>query len=124
MKALKFEKIFLPNSYYIINFPLVKIVADTVYNELFPYGRGVLPDYPVRISLEEIECRNGDKVLNYTLQLIEENKYIERPKIETAVEPQQIDIEDENNGGNRKWIWIIAAVLLLLVIVKIIKNKK
>ena len=26
----------------------------------------------------------------------EENKYIERPKIETAVEPQQIDIEDEN----------------------------
>jgi hypothetical protein len=84
----------------------------------------VLPDYPVRISLEEIECRNGDKVLNYTLQLIEENKYIERPKIETAVEPQQIDIEDENNGGNRKWFWIIAAVLLLLVIVKIIKNKK
>ena len=34
------------------------------------------------------------------------------------------DIEDENNGGNRKWLWIIAAVLLLLVIVKIIKNKK
>lgn len=79
MKALKFEKLHLPNSSYIINIPLVKIVADTVYNELFLYGRGVLPDYPVRISLEEIESRNGDKVLNYTLQLIEENKYIERP---------------------------------------------
>ena len=121
MKALKFEKLFLPNSSYIINFPLVKIVADTVYNELFPYGRGVLPDYPVRISLEEIECRNGDKVLDYTLQLIEENKYIERPKIETVVE-QELDIKD--NDINRIWTWIIAAGLLLFGIMKLVRNKK
>ena len=96
MKALKLEKLFLPNSSYIINFPLVKIVADTVYNDLFPYGRGVMPDYPVRISLEEIECRNGDKVLNYALQLIEENKYIERTKIETVVE-QELDADNKDN---------------------------
>ena len=66
----------------------------------------MLPDYPVRISLEEIECRNGDKVLNYTLQLIEENQYIECPKIETVVE-QELDVKD--NDINRIWTWIIAA---------------
>lgn len=83
----------------------------------------MLPDYPVRISLEEIECRNGDKVLNYTLQLIEENKYIERPKIETVVE-QELDVEDKDNDIIRIWIWIIAAGLLLFGIVKLVRNKK
>lgn len=110
MKALKFEKLYLPNSSYIINIPLVKIVADTVYNELFPYGRGVLPDYPVRISLEEIECRNGDKVLNYTLQLIEENKYIERPVVESVIVK---DVDNVNDGREPKYLWLIVGVTIL-----------
>ena len=71
MNALQFADIRLPNSMIRINVPLVHIVFDTVVCERTPWGRGVLPDHPVPITIEELSFANGDAILNYTLQLIE-----------------------------------------------------
>ena len=74
MNALKFADIRLPNSMIRINMPLVQNVFDTVVNERTPYGRGVLPDYPVPITIDELSFKNGDAILNYTLKLIEDRE--------------------------------------------------
>jgi len=76
MKAMNFTQYQLPNSYITIQIPIIKVVFDTVVDELFPYGRGVMPDYPVNFTPEELSFSNGDAILNYTLQLIREGKYI------------------------------------------------
>lgn len=75
MNALKFVKIGLPNSTIVLTAPLVKIVFDDVVNERVPYGRGVMPDYYIPLSLDEMLSKNGDATLNYTLKLIEDGKY-------------------------------------------------
>lgn len=74
MTALKFADIRLPNSGFQLRVPLVKVIADTTTNERIPYGRGVLPDYPVDITFEEAYLR-PDSILDYTLKLIAEGKY-------------------------------------------------
>ncbi len=76
MKAMNFTQYQLPNSYITIQIPIIKVVFDTVVDERFPYGRGVMPDYPVNFTPEELSFSNGDAILNYTLQLIREGKYI------------------------------------------------
>ena len=76
MKAMNFTQYQLPNSYITIQIPIIKVVFDTVVDERFPYGRGVMPDYPVNFTPEELSFSNGDVILNYTLQLIREGKYI------------------------------------------------
>lgn len=113
MKALRFEKLLLPNSAYIVAFPLVKVVIDTVVNEKFPYGRGVLPDYPVAISLDELESSNGDKLLNYTLELIADNKYINPSDTETII----AQTADNEPSIFKTWrFWIIITVFVLIII--------
>lgn len=76
MTALKFADIRLPNSGFQFRIPLVRIVYDTTQNERIPYGRGVLPDYPVELTRREI-FEASDSILNYTLDLIAEGKYLE-----------------------------------------------
>lgn len=78
MNALKFASILLPHSTLTINIPLVYCCFDTVENKRAPYGRGVLPDYEVPITLNELSFKNGDAILNYTLQLIKEGKYLSK----------------------------------------------
>lgn len=75
MNALKFVKIRLPNSTIVLTAPLVKLVFDDTVNERVPYGRGVMPDYHIPITFDEITSQSGDIALNYTLKLIEEGKY-------------------------------------------------
>ena len=122
MKALRFEKLILPNSSYIVHFPLVKIVADTIYNERFPYGRGVMPDYPVKITLEEMESRDGDRLFNYTMQLIEDGKYLERPKVEAA--EQEIIEEDDNNDMIYIWVMMAIVLVFLNLIIKMMNKRQ
>lgn len=49
---------------------------DTKVNDRVPYGRGVLPDYEVPISIEEMAFIGGDAILNRTLKLIADGKYL------------------------------------------------
>lgn len=133
IKAEKFENLMLPNSYCMVSFPLVKIVFDTVYNELFQYGRGVIPDYPMGISLDELESNNGDKLLNYTLNLIADGKYLTRASSEIMLlqkdsmpsgnKTKQNMIETTHNYSN-KWFWMLIIAVVLSVVVITLKTNK
>lgn len=74
MNALKFAEICLPNSKITIRIPLVELCFDTVVNQRIPFGRGVIPDYEVPLTLDEMNHTYGDAILNYTLTLIEQGK--------------------------------------------------
>jgi hypothetical protein len=119
MKAIKFEDLMLPNSKYIIHFPLVKTVMDTVVSKRFPYGRGVLPDYEVKLTLDELSSPN-DSILEYTQQLIREGKYI------YYVEPEPETLGSiEETGKGFPWLWVAGGgvVVLLGIAVLVRKNR-
>ena len=119
MKAIKFEDLMLPNSKYIIHFPLVKTVMDTVVNNRFPYGRGVLPDYEVKLTLDELSSPN-DSILEYTQQLIREGKYIYY--VEPG--PEMLGVVEETEKGF-PWLWVVGGgvVVLLGIAVLVRKNR-
>lgn len=75
MTAEKFAETLLPHSRIKIKTPLMELGFDTAVTARTPAGRGVLPDYEVPLTLEELNCRNGDAILNHTLELIEKGKY-------------------------------------------------
>lgn len=75
MNALKFVDYILPNSTLVVTIPLVHCVFDTVVNARVPYGRGVLPDFPVELTIKEVQGAS-DSILNYTLRLIEQGRYL------------------------------------------------
>ena len=108
MKAENFTQYQLPNSEIAIQIPMIKVVFDTVVNHRFPYGRGVLPDYPVNFTPEELSFAHGDSILNYTQQLIREGKYI------YYVEPEEesIGTVDESKGGF-PWLWVVGGLALV-----------
>lgn len=117
----------LPNSKYIIHFPLVQTVMDTVVNVRFPYGRGVLPDFELKLTTEELKCKS-DSMLNYTLQLIDKGKYIEIPSKIQGRNTSNPSIEQQPKKGKTEWYWIVAIalafVIITVVIVKInVKNR-
>ncbi len=76
MTAIKFADILLPNSKMQVRIPLVKEVFDDVVTPRTPYGRGLLPDYEVPLTYEEIYTAAGDPVLEKALELIAEGKYL------------------------------------------------
>ncbi len=120
MKAIKFEDLMLPNSKYIIHFPLVKTVMDTVVNARFPYGRGVLPDYEVSLTLDELSSTN-DTILDYTLQLIENGDYV-TPIPENHETAQKVDTDKEKNIN--LWIWALVGLGVIGIISLIIKRSR
>lgn len=75
MNAEKFADLRLPNSGIVIRIPLVKLVFDTIKDPRIPWGRGVIPDYPLNFTLKELAWENGDSILNYTINLINQSKY-------------------------------------------------
>jgi C-terminal processing protease CtpA/Prc len=70
MTALKFARLFLPNSHIEYQLPLVKAVTATDISERFPYGRGLLPDYEVPLTREEVFSSTEDVILNKALEII------------------------------------------------------
>lgn len=76
MNALKFADIRLPHSWLRARVPLVRCVFDTTSNARIPYGRGVIPDHEIRLSLDEMASVRGDSILNYTLALIRRGEYL------------------------------------------------
>ena len=117
MKAIKFEDLMLPHSKYIVHFPLVKTVMDTIFNERFPFGRGVLPDYPVNFTPEELSFAHGDSILNYTLQLIRDDKYI------YYVEPEPETSSVEEDVRPFRWWWVAIGVVALAGIIALVRKK-
>ncbi|MGB4655709.1 MAG: S41 family peptidase [Bacteroidales bacterium] len=116
LKAVKFADLKLPNSNIDVRIPMVKTVFDTIVNDAFPWGRGVLPDYDVNISLKELSFENGDSVLNYTKKLISENKYI--------LEQKDKNSETFLNTDNYlKYTISIVALLLIVVLIVIFRKR-
>ena len=97
---------------------MIKDVFDTVVNERFPYGRGVLPDYPVNFTPEELSFAHGDSILNYALQLIREGKYI------YYVEPEPETSSVEEDARSFRWRWVAIGVAALIVITAPILKRK
>lgn len=71
-----YARIMLPNSRIVVQIPLVKYVLDDVVTERYPAGRGLLPDYEVPLTYEEIYTSCEDPVLEKALDLINERKIL------------------------------------------------
>ena len=96
---------------------MVKTVFDTVVNNTFPWGRGVLPNYEVKLTLEELAYENGDTILNYTKTLISENKYI--------IEQEETSSETVSETTNKtKQAIAVATLLLVVVLIVIFKTRR
>lgn len=74
MTALKSARFFLPNSHIEYQLPLVKLVTTNDISLRFPYGRGLLPDYEVPLTIDEIFSSPEDVILNRALEIIRESK--------------------------------------------------
>ena len=110
MKAQNFTQYPLPNSDITIQIPMIKVVFDTVVNERFPFGRGVLPDYPVNFTPEELSFAHGDSILNRTLQLIRDGKYI------YYVEPEPETPSVEEDARPFRWWWVAIGVVAVAIL--------
>lgn len=73
MTALKFAHLFLPHSHIEYQLPLIKAVTASDVSERFPYGRGLLPDYEVPLTREEIFSSTEDIILNRAREIIQQN---------------------------------------------------
>lgn len=76
MTATKFVNIALPHSKIRFILPLMQIASGEAVTPRFPKDRGLLPDYEVPITYEEMMISKEDIILNHTLKLIEEGKYL------------------------------------------------
>ena len=76
MRANKFLDLRLPNSRIDIRIPLVKCVFDEMVTERTPAGRGLLPDYFVPVSFNEVYCDTNDLILEKAIEIISHGKYI------------------------------------------------
>ncbi len=76
MTALKFVDILLPNSKIQVRIPLVKCVFDDTVTDRTPLGRGLMPDYEVPLTYEEVYTSADDIILGRALELIAEGQYL------------------------------------------------
>ena len=70
MTAYDYARIMLPNSKIMVQIPVVKCVLDETVNGRYPAGRGLLPDYEVPLTYEEVYTSPIDPVLSKALSLI------------------------------------------------------
>lgn len=75
LNAEKHATLKLKNTGLKIRFPLVKEVFHSLESSDIPWGRGIIPDYPIKLTLKELEGMN-DIILDSTLNLIKQAKYI------------------------------------------------
>lgn len=114
MTALKFAQIRLPNSYIMINIPLVKDVFDTAVTPRTPAGRGLMPDYPVPLSYEELYTAGNDIVLDEALRLISEGKYLG--------EDYFAFLDEEPR--NRTWMYVALCCIAVIIAAAAISRRK
>lgn len=94
MTAINNAEIRLPHSQIVAHIPMVECVFDTIVNERVPFGRGVLPDYEVPLSLAEIWSETSDTILNRALELIDKGEYInyENPFVVEEVNTKEASV--------------------------------
>ena len=88
MTAYKFLNLMLPNSKIQVRIPLVKDVFDDLITPRTPKGRGLMPDYEVPLSYEEVYTSEKDIILEKALELISEGSYLRE------------DCFSQENGGD------------------------
>lgn len=76
MTAVNFVHLQLPHSLIQFRIPLVQAVYDPLCTPRTPWNRGLLPDYPVPVSIEELCRSEQDIVLGHALELIAEGRYL------------------------------------------------
>lgn len=113
MRANKFLDLRLPNSKIDIRIPLVKCVFDEMVTNRTPANRGLLPDYYVPVSFNEVYCDTNDIVLEETLKIISQNKYINRSDFSFECEPSQ----------KRIYIPLLCCIIFPLLAFYFIKRK-
>lgn len=113
MTALKFADIRLPNTFQTIRIPMVQLVFDTTVCERTPAGRGLLPDYELPLTFNEVtDGPDGqtDVMLEYALSLIGEGLYL------SAEDPFAEADRPASGGLPASRRYIIGAALLLMVL--------
>lgn len=118
MNALKFAEIRLPNSLSTIRVPLVECVFDTVVNARVPFGSGVLPDYEVPLTLNEINSVDGDAILNHAIKLIEDGQYLNPENPFEVIQP-----EEKSNSVMYIVLGCVSAIILGILLV-VLRRKK
>ena len=109
MTAAKFVQLRLPHSLLMFRIPLVQCVFDPDTTARTPWNRGLLPDYPVSVTMDELQYSSRDTVLNHALRLIAEGKYLGPDPF-----PQEVD-EDATDWPIK--VTIIVIVLLAAYII-------
>lgn len=105
MTADKFVDIMLPNSNIQVTIPLIQEVFDDEVTERTPAGRGLLPDYEVPITYEEIYTADNDSILDKALELIAEGNY----------QPTYVFQEEGTPSKPGNVLYIALAALMILV---------
>lgn len=75
MNADRFANILMPSTGLSLRIPMVKIVMRDTPNPRIPYGHGVIPDYNVPLTLDEL-IKPKDVILNRALEIIEAEKTV------------------------------------------------
>lgn len=70
MTAYDYARIMLPNSMIMVQIPLVKYVLDGTVTGRYPAGRGLMPDYEVPLTYEEVYTSEEDPVLSKAMELV------------------------------------------------------
>jgi hypothetical protein len=73
MNAEKFANIIMPATGLNVRIPMIKLVMRETLNPRIPYGHGVIPDYEVKLTLEEL-TQPKDVILDRALEIIEKEK--------------------------------------------------
>jgi len=105
MTADKFVDILLPSSFIQVTIPLIQEVFDEAVTERTPAGRGLMPDYEVPITYEEIYTSDDDPVLDKTLELIA-----------AGCSQATYFFQDDDTPAKSDNVLIIALVILLAVL--------
>ena len=105
--AENFVDIILPNSRIQVRIPLIKEVFEDLVTERTPMGRGLMPDYEVPLTYEEIYTSPDDFILNKALDLIRDGKYLGENPFPIETEPQKHVLEK---------VWLILGILAILSI--------
>lgn len=116
--AMEFADIRLPSSLRVIRIPMVKVVFDTTVCERTPLGRGLLPDYELPLSYNEITMGadgETDVMLEYALQLIADGKYLSDNDPFAEVDAPK-DNEVSNTCNCPWWIWFLIALGIIACI--------
>lgn len=110
MTAMTTAKLRLPNSYIMVSIPMERSVLEELVTPRTPQGRGLLPDYEVPLTYEELYVSATDPVLEKALELISQGQYL-------GDNPFPVS---EDNAKGRAVIWLgcgVALVGLVLLLV-------